>query len=253
MVSSPPGTASELPEWATPAPTRPSLRVGELHVWRADLTRIETRVTRSLSALELERAAGAGQARRRELWARSRGLLREMLAAYLSLEPAEVSLLSGPQGKPRLPGGERRDGAPALRFNLSHSRGLALYAFSTTCEVGIDLEAQPRSGEHVALSRRVLGEQEAGRLAAMDPAERGREFLCAWTLHEAAVKCRGSGLGGTAGEAGERPWSMQLELGGVAAAAVATERPPLQIRLWQRTSWPTTSGRPYRTSGPPDR
>ena len=79
-------------------------------------------------------------------------------------------------------------------FNLSHSHGLAVYAFALGREVGIDLE--PIRPDFVSddIAGRYFSTQELNELRALSP-ESGLEgfFLC-WTSKEAYVKARGEGL-----------------------------------------------------------
>ena len=67
----------------------------------------------------------------------ARAVLGMILGRYLQFEPHRVQLIYGPHGKPNL--AERR-GDEELRFNLSHSPKLALYALTRGREVGVDRE-----------------------------------------------------------------------------------------------------------------
>lgn len=129
----------------------------------------------------------------------------------------------GPYGKP----GVRAAGG--LQFNLSHSAGTALYAFAIGNPVGIDVEVARRERDYLRLAARALGEAEHRRLQALPPAEREPEFLRAWVRHEAALKCRGGGLGSRA--APEGLVLLDLDAGPGAAAAVASEREPDLVRI----------------------
>ena len=145
----------------------------------------------------LYRGARAGGADRRErnrvLWARSRGVLRALLGRYLDRDPRKLRFVLGPHGKPALlfegPGP-----ATDLRFNLSHSGCLALYAVTVGRNVGIDVETPRRRVDELAVAERVLGSEQAQRLAGFKSDARAREFLRAWVAHEAVVKCLGLGL-----------------------------------------------------------
>ena len=54
----------------------------------------------------------------------ARGLLRVLLGRYLRQDPPHLRFIYGPHGKPAL---ATDTGGVALRFNVSHSHGLALY------------------------------------------------------------------------------------------------------------------------------
>jgi phosphopantetheinyl transferase len=165
----------------TPAPARPRATQGVVDVWRADLAAAGDELEDLLCPQERERAAQIAPERDRVLWARSRGVLRALLARYLDADPRELRFELGPHGKPALRGdwakpgidtgaGEGPRPGDSLRFNLSHSGPLMLVAVSAGRNVGVDVE-RPRK-----------------RYTA--------EFLRAWVAREAAGKCRGSGLSG---------------------------------------------------------
>jgi 4'-phosphopantetheinyl transferase len=222
--------ASPADEMWGPGPTRPLLAKGAVHVWRAELTSVAADLGELLCEEERARAERILNREEGELWRRSRGLLRELLGRYLVLGPASLRFVVGEHGKPAL-----RDPA-SLHFNMSHSGGLALYAFSDAGAVGVDVEVARRPVDEVAIARRMLGEEVARRLQTLDPTTRRREFLEAWSSHEAELKCLGVGIGEPgAAPAGRRPSVVTLDLGPGAGAAVATARRARELICWD---WP---------------
>lgn len=200
-----------------------------MHVWRADLRAVDDELGQLLCQQELARAARLLNHSARVRWMRCHGILRTLLAHYLGLDPRALQFSLGEHGKPAL----QSAGARPLRFNLSHSGDLALYAVSGTMEVGIDVEVTRRRLDELAVAARVLGEAEAERLGALGPETRTREFLRSWVAHEAAVKCRGTGLGRRSeGSPAAGLWSAELEIGPGAAAAVVAEEGPSELCLW---------------------
>jgi 4'-phosphopantetheinyl transferase len=182
--------------------------------------------------------------RDRQLWGRSRSVLRVLLARYLDTAPERVPLAVAANGKPCLgqPDEDRQetDGAESLHFNLSHSGELALYAFSSSWPVGVDVELGHAAEDgarrdHVALARRVFGEGEARRVQALAPAAREREFLRLWTRHEAALKRVGRGIGAGAGSVEKLVWIVELDVGAEGAAALAGEQAASALQLWEFT------------------
>jgi 4'-phosphopantetheinyl transferase len=205
---------------------------GELHVWRADLHAVADELTELLSDEERARGQRMLRDRDRELWRRSRGVLRALLGRYLQLDPRTVRLAATPHGKPVL-----ADDPQELHFNLSHSGDLALYAFSATVSVGVDVELERRHVDVLAVAARTFGPAEAERLRGLDPSVRRREFLRAWVRHEAELKCLGVGIGGADVDlAGPRPWIAELDAGPRGAGAVAAGCEPLEIRHWEWAS-----------------
>lgn len=211
-------------------------------MWRADLAAVSDEVLDLLSPEEHARAERFLRERERRLWSRAHGVLRTLLGRYLAQDPRTLRFTPGAHGKPALlddrpesPATPKRAAVtPApLSFNLSHSGGLALYAFSAIGPVGVDVEVADRPIDELAIAARAFDSEEVRRLAELEPAVREQEFLRAWVRHEAALKCRGIGIGGAAnGVVGAEPWIVELEAGSRAAAAVAVERPPHELRCW---------------------
>jgi len=210
-----------------PGPANPALAHRGLHVWRAELDQVDPRLAGALSDDERARADRMLGSREQQRWSAARAVLRALLARYLDLEPAALSFHLGAHGKPALD-------PPAISFNLSHSGGLALYAVAHNA-VGVDVEIDRGDRDSLAIAKRVLGLHEAARLQTLQPPERRREFLRAWTRHEATTKCLGLPLLGNEARPQTPPWILNLDLTDAAAAAVALDGPPPELSLWE---WP---------------
>jgi hypothetical protein len=228
-------------------PTAERLREHAVDVWRVDLDRggvdfggIDRDrggddLLELLCPAERERAARIADERERRRWIRSRGVLRTLLGSYTQSNPRTVRLQQGTNGKLAL------DAGPS--FNLSHSGGIAVYAFTLSAPVGVDVEMidMTRRRDDVALAARTLGRTTAQRLATLDPATRRREFLREWVRYEARLKCLGTGLTGTdaeesPGEDRRTMWIAELDVGTEACAAVAVEGASREIRYWELES-----------------
>ena len=175
----------------------PGLRLGPaaVHLWRAPLdldSETRRRLREPLTPDETERAQRFAFDRDRDRWVAARGWLRHLLGAYLDLDPAELRLHASESGKPELAGVDHW-----LRFNVSHSADLAVFAVARDREVGVDVE---RIDGHDPVPRRFLTDAEQAALARIAPAERPGAALRCWTAREAYVKALGSGLRGTAQE-----------------------------------------------------
>jgi len=179
---------------------------GSVHIWRADLEAFGDRPEQPLCEEELARAARIVPARKRVLWARSRGMLRALLGRYLDRDPLDLCFALGPHGKPTL----LREGEATgdLRFNLSHSGCIALIAVTVGREVGVDVE------------------RARARYTA--------EFLHAWVAREAVVKCLGLGL--VTPLEGSPPadlWTASVDVGPRAAAAVTVASEECELRCYR--------------------
>src|SRR5215218_1585050 len=226
-----------------PGPPTPSLTAGVVDVWCADLASGGEPEGALLSEHERERAARYVRTEDGVRWGRARGIVRALLARYAAAEPSALRFAEGLHGKPRLAGEAEQVAAGTadrLRFNLSHSGDVLLVAVTLDREVGVDVELPRRATDHVAIARRILGDEEAERLQALDEPEREREFLRAWVRWEAVLKCHGVGIGGAdTTPVGPEPWITELQLDPPAAAALAVERGPCTVRCWQ---WSAAGG-----------
>jgi 4'-phosphopantetheinyl transferase len=169
-----------------------SLLDDEVHVWRARLARPPSEVTGfwgTLAPDEKERAARFYFDKDREHFIAARGILRAILSHYLTASPEEIRFSYGPYGKPFLVGHEGD-----IRFNLSHSNGVGLFAVTRGRELGIDLEhmraemAEEQIAEHFFSPREVTG------LRALPGALKVEGFFNCWTRKEAYIKATGEGL-----------------------------------------------------------
>lgn len=144
-----------------------------------------------LSDSERQRASrfSFGRDRRRFIVARAR--LRELLAARLGVRPERVELVYGSHGKPAL---ARHFVDSNLRFNVSHCDDLAVYAFSTGREIGIDVEAIHWFPDAEDIAARFFSPRENEAYRALDPLDRPLGFFNCWTRKEAFIKALGDGL-----------------------------------------------------------
>jgi 4'-phosphopantetheinyl transferase len=176
------------------APAKLELSEDEVHVWRASLRlapEVLQRLGAALAPAEKSRAARFVFPEGRGDFIAARGILRELLGAYLQRPPASLEFEYGPRGKPALRPG---DTGVSIRFSLSHSQGLALYALACRREVGIDLElVQPDFGGE-AVAERFFSASELKELRALPRELRAEGFFTCWTRKEAYVKARGDGL-----------------------------------------------------------
>lgn len=171
----------------------PRVAPGEVHVWCARLDALPETVARLYATLavdERHRSARLRFRRDRRRFIVAHGALREILGQYLETEPGRISYGVQAFGKPELnPAfGDR------LKFNLSHSAGLALIAIAAGSEIGVDLEYVRGQLDYSALARHFFSDAEVRRLGALPDHRYVEAFLACWTKKEAYVKARGRGL-----------------------------------------------------------
>ena len=254
------------PRWA-PASAHPVLAVEEVHVWRIGLDwpgRPLEELAAILSADELAKATRFHFRRDRERFIVARGVLRVLLARYIGREPASLRFRAGPAGKPTLATQSCRGG---LRFNMSHSDGLALYAMSRGREVGVDLERILPGVIEEEIAERFFSPREVVELCALPKGLQVEAFFRCYTRKEAYLKARGEGLSiplnqfsvslahrapaallSSDGDAGEvLNWSLQeLAPGPGYMAALAVEGKEWHVKLWR---WPDFEGQGLSPQG----
>ena len=176
--------------WSQPPPT-PALSENELHIWRAWLdveTQEYARLASYLSADELLRAERFVFARDRHHFTVARGRLRELLGMYLKTPPESVQFQTAQYGKLSLPGDAK------IRFNLTHSCGLALYGLAMERELGIDVERMRSEFATEDIAERYFSMAERNELKGLRAETRTAAFFLCWTRKEAYVKALGGGL-----------------------------------------------------------
>ena len=166
----------------------------DVHVWRAalDATSEHTSCLELiLSVAERQRAARFRRSQDREQFVIARGFLREVIGAYVQIDPADVQFDAGPKGKPFV----RTCGvSEPVQFNLSHSDSIALLAITADRPVGIDIEKIPHDSEHISMMRHFFSAPERREYFRLDDAEKPRAFARLWTRKEAYLKALGEGL-----------------------------------------------------------
>jgi 4'-phosphopantetheinyl transferase len=166
----------------------------DVHVWCAALDRTPLRVQslrQILMADEQGRADRFCFQKDREHFIVARGLLRTILGRYLDVEPSQLRFCYNPHGKPALSEELSGDG---LRFNLSHSHGLALYAITRGREVGVDIERIRPNLVDEQIAKGFFSRREVAKLRALPLAMQQVAFFDCWTRKEAYIKARGEGL-----------------------------------------------------------
>jgi 4'-phosphopantetheinyl transferase len=176
--------------WAPPSGTL-TLPKNEVHIWRAWLEADAAELLRwreFLSEDEVSRADRFVFPRDRDHFIVARGRLREILGMYLGRSPESLRFQTGKYGKPAL--GDQSD----LRFNLTHSHGLAVYGFAMERALGIDVEKiRPDfGGEEIA--ERYFSAAEQKELRELPVELRATAFFLCWTRKEAYIKAHGDGL-----------------------------------------------------------
>lgn len=188
-----PDYMAEPVNWLSPAHDL-RLKGDEVHLWKVRLDMTAHNTGEFLGLLNQEEQNRAKQfifEKERNRFTTARGILRCLLAGYLGCSAKDLEFSLGPSGKPAL-----RDNF-SLRFNLTHSNGLILYAFSLGRELGIDVEEQLKESTNPEIVARYFSTNEQAEFFALPPTAQEEAFYSGWTRKEAYLKARGDGLQAT--------------------------------------------------------
>ncbi len=173
-----------------------NLSPGEAHVWFVVPEAIKTAST--IAALQTLLSEDELQQRRRFRFAQdghryliSHALVRKVLSKYAGVAPAEWRFSRNQHGRPEI---ANTGDIPPLRFNLTHTRGLAACIVNLSAACGIDAETLIKRHQPLAVARRMFSRTEYLQLQQLDDAEQLECFFKAWTLREAFVKALGIGI-----------------------------------------------------------
>lgn len=167
-----------------------------IHLWMAPLpgelsSAQQARWLALLSPDEQQRWQRFRQERDRQSFLLGKVLTRSVLAECLARAPGELAFTTDAHGKPRL---LEQPGKGGLRFNLSHTPGMAVLAVTDGVEPGVDVESFARRVEALALARRYFASPEVAALEELQGQALQEHFIRLWTLKEAWLKAKGHGL-----------------------------------------------------------
>jgi 4'-phosphopantetheinyl transferase len=166
----------------------------QCHVWGTSL-RAETadfrRLYKTLSTEERRRAERFYFEKDRNHFIQCRSILRILLGRYLAVGPGEICLSASGRGKLYLTHPSNR---LDLRFNLSHSNGMALFGFTRSHEVGVDIEYIQQLTDLSGIAANTLSAGEIAELSALTPEDQLIGFFNGWTRKEAILKATGEGI-----------------------------------------------------------
>ena len=119
-----------------------------------------------------------------------RTLVRAVLSTYTDDDPRTWVFRPGEYGKPEV----AEPAGVTLRFNLSHTAGLAVCAVTSGRDVGVDVEELDGRRADLEVARRYFAPAEVAALEKFPQQRQHEAFFQFWTLKEAYLKARGMGL-----------------------------------------------------------
>ena len=168
----------------------PILKNGQVHIWRTSLMRSKNEREIFFRLLNLEERERASRFVIKDVandFITARGILRILLSRYLDRNPGEVILQQNRYGKPCL------ESSP-LKFNLSHSGGLALFIFALNRPVGIDVESIREIENFREIAEKFFAKKETEDLFLLPANEQQQAFFNCWSRKEAFIKAKGLGV-----------------------------------------------------------
>ena len=181
---------AETPTWHL-LPSDLHLASDEVHLWRASLEQSLLPISSFLGLLsEAERARVERFSFRRDAdrYTLAHGILRQILGLYAKVPPEDVQFAIAAQGKPALQNNSK------LRFNLTHSEDVVLYALSWDRELGVDVECQRDKPGNREIVNSYFSRNEQAEFEGLEPELQETAFYLGWTRKEAYIKARGEGL-----------------------------------------------------------
>jgi len=144
-----------------------------------------------LSGEERRRADQFIFERDRNRYVVARAWLRKLLGERLETNPEAVEFCYGDYGKPAL---ANQTASEPLYFNVSHSGGVAVYAFSQSHKIGVDVEAITEMSDRDDVAMNCFSDHEIETFQKLDESDKSLGFFNCWTRKEAFVKALGDGL-----------------------------------------------------------
>jgi 4'-phosphopantetheinyl transferase len=153
----------------------------------------------------------------RHLYLVSHAMLRQVLSAYTDIDPAAWRFSRNTHGRPEIASPVL---ALPLRFNLSHTRGLAACVVTRVVDCGVDVEEISMRRHAMGVAERMFASDEQQVLRTLDGQAFLERFFTYWTLREAYCKACGTGLANSGRhfwfEAGdEGNWQVRFSKGHV--------------------------------------
>jgi len=167
----------------------------EAHVWfiRPDLIRNKTTLDvcmRMLSEQEREQCQRFRFPEDSHHYLVSHALVRNVLSKYVEVPPYGWVFSRSDHGRPEV----ANPGLPPMRFNLSHTKGLAACIVTLSSDCGIDVEKIYARHNPIGVAKRMFSSPEYEHMQQLNGRVQLEYFFTRWTLREAYVKARGIGI-----------------------------------------------------------
>lgn len=174
----------------------PNLPGDEVHLWFTVLLhtlseRTLESYTSVLSDDERARSERFHAPEDRAMYIVARLLVRLTLSRYTGISPSEWRFVNNSYGRPAV---HHPRCFQHLKFNVTHTDGLAACVVGKDMEIGVDAERTDHPDMDELFASEFLSEIELVCMATLPPFQRQARITEYWTLKEAYAKARGLGL-----------------------------------------------------------
>lgn len=163
------------------------MKYDTIDVWKVDISFYRDFIFSRLALLNNNEKEWYGNFYREEdklCFAGGKIFTKILAGRYLGKKPEEINVISEKYMKPFI------ECAGRLKFNISHSGGYLLLAFSNGCEVGVDIEKKDESFDVLTVVNILHPVERAVVLESSNL----DAFYTIWTAKEAYVKALGTGF-----------------------------------------------------------
>jgi 4'-phosphopantetheinyl transferase len=172
----------------------PKLKRGRIDIWFVNIDRLVSNLQdfeAVLSPDETIRAQRFRFLRDRNRYVLQHGVLKKLLADHMGCGPGQVDIRNNANGKPYLAG--QKNDAP-IQYSVSHSENFAVYAFSLTDSIGVDIEKIREFPDMLEIVAHHFTQREKHEIFSCPEDRRLMLFYRFWTRKEAVLKAQGEGL-----------------------------------------------------------
>lgn len=166
----------------------------EIHLWYGCIDQAKKHIyvfKQMMANNEMKRARNFYFTEDRSSFIVSRGILRTILACYVSIDPINIQINYGKHGKPFLDSIGTKSN---IQFNLSHSKNILVIAISLGQSVGVDIEKIRKLADLDMLVATICSQHEKDQFKKLPDTEKLLSFFRCWTRKEAYIKAIGTGL-----------------------------------------------------------
>lgn len=211
------------------ASERPTLSASNILLWQLDLqSSVDIAVTLSFDEQAYVNSLRA--LHRKEIFQRSRSLLRQILSHYLQIPATEIPIVKTVEGKPIVPA------SLGVYFNTSHSGDYLIVAITKKGDLGVDVETPQSTRNHDQLVRRFFAEPEVNQYFQLPASLRLEAFYHGWTCKEAILKGVGCGI--------SRMQEFIVDMNPNTPARLVNDPDHAEASPWQLQTWKTATGIP---------